>query len=357
MLGEVFCANNLSKLHKYPDNHFDSVATDAPYGLTRKAPDIEIVLKDWLRKGYHVPVAQKGFKNNKWDAFVPQPKFWKEIFRVLKPGGHVFCFFATRTYDLGTMAMRLAGFELRDCFMWCYGQGFPKSFNLEKAGEDLKRYKGMGTAVKPAYEPIVLMRKPFKGSVLDNVKLWGTGGLNIDDSRIPGTDIVDNPLGRFPANLILDEMSAEYLDQQSGILQSGVCKPVKRKNRGGWQTLMPEKSNYTSSQNSGGASRFFYIAKPTQEERNEGLTKPNTCPTVKPIKLMQHLVRMITPASGIVLDPFAGSGSTGCACELESKKYVLIDQDQVAYKEAVSRCRHWNIVRLEMAGQLTLFQQ
>jgi DNA modification methylase len=162
----VICGDNIESLKKYPDNHFDSVVTDAPYGLG-KEPDPVKMLQAWLDHGY-LEVTGGGFMNKKWDAFVPQPVFWREVFRVLKPGGHVLCFFGTRTYDWGVMAMRLAGFEIRDCIQymfdnsefteafieslsedqkqmlsqilkngdnsvsWCYGSGFPKSLDISK---------------------------------------------------------------------------------------------------------------------------------------------------------------------------------------------------------------------------------
>ena len=216
--------DNIEHLKAMPDNSVDSVVTDAPYGLG-KSPDPMKLLQDWLDHGYH-EVKGSGFMGKKWDAFVPQPLFWKEVFRVLKPGGHVLCFFGTRTYDWGVMAMRLAGFEVRDCIQWVYGSGFPKSMDISKAidkqagaerevvgskvtntgiqggnfsnksgsgivditapaTEEAKQWDGWGTALKPANEPIVLARKPIsEGTVADNVLKWGTGGLNIDGCRV-----------------------------------------------------------------------------------------------------------------------------------------------------------------------------
>jgi site-specific DNA-methyltransferase (adenine-specific) len=219
MLGD-----NIESLKKLPDNSIDSVVTDAPYGLG-KEQDMNIVLKDWIEKGYS-EIKGKGFMQKEWDAFVPQPAFWKELYRVLKPGGHILCFFGTRTYDIGTMAMRLAGFEIRDQIMWIYGSGFPKSLNIGKAfdkkngnerevveinkrgmssnamkpdkgwnansmGPEIEitkgssQYEGWGTALKPANEPICLARKPLsEKTIVDNVIKWGTGGINVDGCRI-----------------------------------------------------------------------------------------------------------------------------------------------------------------------------
>ena len=126
----VVNGDNLELLKSYPDNYFDSVVTDPPYGLG-KEPNASELMKDWIEHGYH-KIQGSGFMGKEWDAFVPQPLFWKEVFRVLKHGGHVVAFYGTRTYDWGVMAMRFAGFEVRDCIQWIYGSGFPKSYNISK---------------------------------------------------------------------------------------------------------------------------------------------------------------------------------------------------------------------------------
>jgi site-specific DNA-methyltransferase (adenine-specific) len=325
----VLNGNNVDLLKDYPDNYFDAIVTDPPYGLG-KEPVAEGLMKDWIEHGYH-EISGKGFMGKEWDAFVPQPIFWKEVFRVLKHGGYVLSFFGTRTYDWGVMSMRFAGFEVRDCIQWLYGSGFPKSHN----------------ALKPANEPIVLARKPLeKGlSVTENILKWGVGGINIDASRIEFKDEADfkestkknqhadfgtkpmtnnnvygdysmvqpknyEPTGRFPANIILDEEAAEILDEQSG-----------------------------------SASRFFYVVKASKTERNKGLKglEGNTHPTVKPIKLMQYLVKLITPPNGIVLDPFCGSGTTGVACKLDGFNFVGIEQDPEYSKIAKARIDNTNV--------------
>lgn len=226
---KVLHGDNIELLKQYPDNYFDAIVTDAPYGLG-KEPNATELMKDWIEKGYH-EVGGSGFMGKQWDAFVPQPIFWKEVFRVLKHGGHVVSFFGTRTYDWGVMAMRFAGFEVRDCIQWLYGSGFPKSHNIGKAidkleGKNIPTYKGFnvagqgiglndnkhlrsdhpdyvkpsydnewngwGSALKPANEPIVLARKPLeKGlSIAENVLKWGTGAINIDGCRI-GVDMAN----------------------------------------------------------------------------------------------------------------------------------------------------------------------
>lgn len=503
----VLNGNNIEVLKKYPDNYFDSVVTDPPYGLG-KEPDAAELMKDWVDHGYH-EIKGSGFMGKEWDAFVPQPLFWKEVFRVLKHGGHVVSFFGTRTYDWGVMAMRFAGFEIRDQIAWCYGSGFPKSHNVEKAinkldgvefeekpaegvgfmkadsedwnvtknqliqkgksSERAKDWSGWGSALKPAIEPIVLARKPLeKGlSIAENVLKWGTGGINIDGCRIGyqkddhlmkyegyqngkykseydegtsykyGTQVQINPQGRFPANIILthhpececkglkkvkgssckpedvgkgrnesynngiysdkkgiitishnDENGQEtvedwnchpdcpikIMDEQSGLLKSGYIASHHKQKPRGKDGIILNNENYKKvpttlqKMDSGGASRFFYCAKASKSERNKGLEefeektmkgrdegqdgrsvayKPrptpiaNIHPTVKPVKLMQYLVRLITPPNGIVLDPFCGSGTTGIACKLEGFEFVGIEQDPEYCKIAQARVDNW----------------
>lgn len=410
----VINGDNIELLKKYPDNYFDAVVTDPPYGLG-KEPNAEELMKDWIEKGYH-EISGKGFMGKEWDAFVPQPIFWQEVFRVLKPGGHVLAFYGTRTYDWGVMAMRFAGFEVRDCIQWLYGSGFPKSHNISKALDKMQgaemetkgqsEWEGWGTALKPANEPIVLARKPLeKGlSIAENILKWGVGGINIDASRVE-TSFADNydlnkrgiskgsgietninftgrdldlkhgvnNVGRFPANIILDEVAAEILDEQSGVLKSGeVNKNYIQKNR--FDISKDGKGGNLNLNNSysdkGGASRFFYVAKASKSERNKGLedfeekiiegrdegqdergvafkARPtpmaNIHPTVKPIKLMQYLVKMITPPNGVVLDPFCGSGTTGVACKIDGFNFVGLEQDIEYAKIANARISNYKL--------------
>jgi len=218
----IYTGDNLEILKNLSDNSVDSVVTDPPYGLG-KEPDVTQVMKDWLEKGHH-DIKGKGFMGKKWDAFVPQPKLWKECLRVLKPGGHLLSFAGTRTYDWVVMGLRFAGFEIRDMIGWLYGSGFPKSHDVSKgidnyfgverevvgkhnqpaksiysqAQEEMsqdvnitapssaqaKQWQGWGTALKPAIEPIVMARKPLEGTVAENVLEHGVGGLNIDGCRV-----------------------------------------------------------------------------------------------------------------------------------------------------------------------------
>lgn len=470
----IHFGNNIDVLKQYPDNYFDSVVTDPPYGLG-KEPDAMEVMQAWIKDGFY-EVKGAGFMGKEWDAFVPQPLFWKEVYRVLKPGAHVLSFFGTRTYDWGVMAMRFAGFEVRDCIQWLYGSGFPKSHNIGKAVDKLEgnereivpstrhsgrvenspyhakgivdkiptnskgnsKWEGWGSALKPANEPIVLARKPLeKGlSIAENVLKWSTGGINIDGCRVGtegatershqseypkkedgtedrsghwarvGHSIKELNKGRFPANLILthhpececkglkkikpsngsgkasdkgggfskgmfgdgtsdniggsfvDENGQEtiedwnchpgcpirIMDEQSGIVKGVYGMNVKmNKNSniyGKYDSKSNTKINYGIS-DIGGASRFFYCAKSSKSERNRGLEdifqKSNSHPTVKPVKLMQYLVRLITPPNGIVLDPFAGSGTTAVAAKLESVQYVCIEQNKEYYEICKAR--------------------
>lgn len=351
----LYLGESLEVLKTLEPNSIDAVVTDPPYGLS--------------------------FMNKKWDANVPSMALWQAVFRVLKPGGHLLSFGGTRTYHHLVIRIENAGFEIRDQLQWLYGSGFPKSHNLPG---------GLGTALKPANEPIVLARKPLsEKTVAANVLKWGTGALNIDGSRIAsennehfrstvkgrtiGMTASDNRTdagkgmfaegsefeptnsaqGRWPANLLLDERAAEMLDEQSGVSKS---TPQARNNKPSPNIAMSGANLGHISHghaDSGGASRFFYCAKSSRAERNRGLEgmpeqlggsleggndkrkgdKPqlsmraNHHPTVKPIKLMEYLCRLITPPGGTVLDPFMGSGSTGVAAKNLGFRFVGIEMN------------------------------
>jgi len=217
-----------------------------------------------------------------------------------------------------------------------------------------KAWHGWGTALKPAHEPAVLARKPLTGTVADNVMTWGCGALNIDGCRVGDEqwvrkggnqstpygskitwntsstpDIDRTQTGRWPANVILDEAAAQVLDEQSGYAKSngGI-----RNNKKVMDMFLLGKNPILALSpyhDSGGASRFFYVAKASKAEREAGLDsdsdRANHHPTVKPIELMRYLVRLVTPNGGTVLDPFMGSGSTGCAAMLEGMDFIGID--------------------------------
>jgi DNA modification methylase len=318
----------LERLKELPDNSVDSVVTDPPYGLS-KEPNIFEVLTKWMN-GEPYDHGHGGFMGKRWDSFVPHPDIWREVYRVLKPGGHALVFAGTRTQDLMTIALRLAGFEVRDVIEWLYFSGFPKSMDVSKAfdkraGAELaKKWDGWGTALKPAHEPIIVVRKPLEGTVCDNVEKWGCGALNIGASRIgdeeqsyspkgirsgSGNYVGDtykpnNPeiivKGRFPANAITTDADAFYSKYfnvaQANISPAELSKKASKRDRNSdWQ--------------------------------GDELALRNTHPTVKPTELMAWLVRLITPPGGIVLDPFAGSGSTLVAAKREGFGFIGIERE------------------------------
>jgi site-specific DNA-methyltransferase (adenine-specific) len=311
-----------------------------------------------------------------------------------------------------TCAVEDAGFEIRDCLQWLYGSGFPKSHNValgidklsgapnrgraiptaskyqasdieekhkltsnpvpayESVSEDSLPWKGWGTALKPANEPIVLARKPLIGTVARNVIEHGTGALNIDATRIPHASDSDfrkhadsvaatkakggvrdgswsnssdlsgaNDVpksGRWPANVILDEDAAEILDWQSGNSHSSIGNP-----RGTLKKSMFSNSKMTivgpEYNDYGGASRFFYCSKASKREKGSGCNHP----TVKPVDLMRYLIRLVTPIGGIVLDPFLGSGSTGIAAREEGMQFIGIELSEEYAELAESRIANW----------------
>ena len=303
--------NSAEVLKQYPDNHFDSIVTDPPYG-------IEFLGKDWDKNTGPIEV-------------------WRECLRVLKPGGHLLAFSAARTYHRLASNIEDIGFEIRDQIMWVYGSGFPKSHNVgNKLGEE---YKGIGTALKPAHEPIVMARKPFNGTVAKNVLEYGTGGINIDKCRVGS----EEREGRFPANIIFDEEAGKVLDEQSGTKGGNnkgayTYKDKEYQVEGFINNVKPNSpSNYGDT---GGASRFFYCPKVSRKERNIG-DMANNHPTVKPISLMKYLVTLVTPKGGKVLDPFNGSGSTGMAVKEFGGEYTGIDLDPHYIEISTKRIEAW----------------
>ena len=430
---KIICGDSLEVLKDFEDNYFDSVVTDPPYGLA--------------------------FMGKKWDYDVPKVELWKEVYRVLKPGGHLLSFAGSRTYHRMAVNIEDAGFEIRDMLGWLYGSGFPKSHNIGKAidkkpevlntkkfknwlenqindckktkkqindecgfvatsytktdGKDYwstsfpslkkwkimkkvigindeydfiirnninkrgfvdatgnlhkgsgnnikfsgkqlsdnpieetaKQWEGWGTALKPAHEPIVMARKPFNTSVAENVLTYGTGGINIDECRV-GTERTkttikdlseahgnkfgksgikyktlgykENPEGRFPANIIHDG-SEEVLEVFEESSRFFYCAKASKAERNMGLDDFPDKVNK--------------ITNMYEMERNDGTIrelahKKNYHPTVKPIKLMEYLVRLVTPKEGIVLEPFAGSGTTLIACKQQGFQFVGIEKEQ-----------------------------
>ena len=472
----IINGDSLLELKKLPENSIDSVVTDPPYGLS--------------------------FMGKKWDYDVPKVELWQEVFRVLKPGGHLLAFAGTRTQHRMAVNIEDAGFEIRDMIAWVYGSGFPKSLNIAKSLDKLQKtgnaswngtgdstngalgysklqheqgyrpddyssrhkgeyeitdeialkWKGFGTSLKPALEPITVARKPIKGSVAQNVLKWGTGGINIDGCRVTlngekqptgsgdrtswrekegRSDRQDwyasktSEQGRFPANLIHDGS-----DEVVGLFpetKSGNGKPrIRERGQGAGMFGLGEDSTSEQYADSGSAARFFYkaeftkgelcnystktqdnaedvvneafsrsysmeqdctkrgsaenakintnknssrfyyVPKASKSERNKGLEgfevrtvndgrdtpidnafqrgetpRANVHPTVKPVKLMQYLVRLVTPKGGTVLDPFNGSGTTGIACKLEGFDYIGIELDPEYCKISEARIEAW----------------
>jgi DNA modification methylase len=474
----------------------DAIVSDPPYGLS--------------------------FMGKQWDHGVPGEAFWREAWRVAKPGAHLVAFGGTRTYHRLACAIEDAGWEIRDCLSWLYGSGFPKSLDVGKAmdkvngetdrlhrftawmrttgltakqvnaatgtfmgshyltagsqpaiptpdlwatlrpliadvpawvdelverieaerevvkhrtmtqgggnalqirtGErreveanitapatDLaKQWHGWGTALKPAWEPIILARKPLAGTVAANVAEYGTGAVNVDGCRIEGAPpsvpqprfgshtgqvygfkagegrngAMSRASGRWPANVVLDEAAAGMLDVQTGIQKSGVAgKRTGQNGVGNWGYGAAE-SVWGGYGDSGGASRFFYTAKASRREREAGLEgmeertfsamsgrreadkmdefktdndvterftrkASNHHPTVKPIALMRWLCRLVTPKGGLILDPFTGSGTTGCAAVLEGFRFVGIEREAEYVAIAERRIAHWAGQRAE----------
>ena len=450
----------LEEMKKFPDNSVDSIVTDPPYGIS--------------------------FMSKKWDYDVPSVDMFKEMLRIAKPGAHILCFGGSRTYHRMAVNVEDAGWEIKDTIQYLYGSGFPKSMNISKAidkkfgaerevvgvsnngsgiqpnkinnhgkgdtgigyadgsgksfditkpsTDEAKEWEGWGTNLKPAYEPIILARKPIEEkTIAENVLKYGTGGINIDSCRInlngdykckangrpSQTGLGDNYnseeankpdiKGRFPANVILthhpeceklgykkvkpsngsgvagnnkgkglgknkiwgvfkgvkaedqtaihvdkdgketvenwnchDDCPIKILDEQSGVSKSSGGIP---KSAHTWKGFDGDNKglHVGGLGDKGGASRFFYTAKASKSERG----KDNIHPTVKPIKLMEYLVTLITPKEGICLDPFCGSGSTLIACKKNRYKYIGIEREEEYCKISEDRLKSIKISSLD----------
>jgi len=304
------------EMRKMEDCSIDFIVTDPPYGI--------------------------GFMNKKFDQFKDQPAFnaeiWRDALRICKPGSMLAAFGGDRTHHHLMIALEEAGWEIRTCCYWIFGSGFPKSNNFgKKLGVE---WHGYGTALKPSAEIIILAMKPLEGTFSRNSEKWGIAGLNIDESRLESElqegrlrhgggkhsqhikqinpDAINSlPSGRWPAQTLFDEESAKVLDEMTGLSKSSPCgfhdslgrNKVKRKEIGkGYNDI-------------GGASRFFYCAKVSSKER-EGSNHP----TMKPIALMKYILKLLAPPGNpIVLDPFAGSGSTLMAAKELGLRYIGIE--------------------------------
>lgn len=389
---QIINGNNIDVLKTFPDNHFDSIVTDPPYGI------------DFLGKS--------------WDANTGALETYQQCLRVLKPGGHILAFSAARTYHHLAITLEQAGFEIRDQIMWIYSSGFPKSqdvgrsidraagkkdpnygttnnngtaggINLSftedhKGGsrrcnkckkdvaaqydckedecglkynaqtEEGKKWSGWGTALKPAHEPIALARKPIKGSIKDNVLKHGTGALNIDATRVP-MEAGD----KFDIRVYKDNQNNEKRDTELTDIEYGEYS-VGLPHEGGRfpSNVLGEVPDY---------QKYFYCPKVSRRERHTGFdlteipfvensngyesetprhtakrVNGNNHPTVKPIELMKYLIKLVTPPNGKVLDPFNGSGSTGCAAVELGHEYVGIELDPAYVEIATKRIEAWN---------------
>lgn len=390
----VYGEDCLAALRRMPDASVDAVVTDPPYGLEFMGKEWDTFKPAGKIAGFGVPDGSKfrrkvgtpswGASGNpscrncgksKYDSgdrrcrcdapefpnhmadqmrtFQQWSQNWAaECFRILKPGGHLLAFGGSRTAHRLACGVEDAGFEIRDGIDWLYATGFPKSLNLPN---------GMGTALKPAREPIVVARKPPAGTVVANIARHATGALNIDACRIPGRDrtdyglatatrsqgaTYDASLGRWPTNVILSHAPivaggqivgdactsgcvpgcpVVEMDQQSGASSSRAGKPRVGKPGNGWRTTATG-AEYTDH---GGASRFFPVFR--FEAKAPGAERPFVGevahPTVKPLGLMRWLVRLVTPPGGLVVDPFLGSGTTAEACLVEGFRCIGMESN------------------------------
>ena len=335
----IICGDCLEEMRKMKDNSISAIVTDPPYGL-------HFIGKDWDKFN------KSNYNEKRDDEFQQFIREWaSESLRIVKPGGHILMFGAPRRYHRQVCGLEDAGWEIRDCLMWIFGSGFPKSHNYFGI-------EGYGTALKPAYEPIIMAMKPCDGTFKQNAEKWGQAGINIEGCRIEsdnalvrpfikrgdneifgkrlGAGVQQKPKGRWPANVILDGEAGKILDGQQDKV-----------------------------------SRFFYCAKTSFSERNEGLddriperitdgcirSNPETAriyqansaprknphPTVKPLKLMEYLIKLVMPPKdGILLDPFAGSGTTILAAHRlglnaigieKQPEYVEIASARLAYAQ------------------------
>ena len=440
---KLYHGNMLDMLEVIEPNAIDSIVTDPPY-------ELNFMSKGWDNAGVSFQVDT-----------------WKKCFEVLKPGGYLLAFGGSRTFHRIACAIEDAGFEIRDTIMWLYGSGFPKSMAIDRSIEgkltlgsgntkDFKRlngklekktgigftknqfdngirpanynldnqprlgklepttdlakqWQGWGTALKPSFEVIIVARKPFKGSLADNIIKNGVGGINIDECRVgnevminkgmsslgvmhddnwqSNREVVSKVEGRFPANTILtydesdyDEVCSGFPDTRGGKRHNIAIRQSDKNSGYGFDVNTRNEFN-----DSGSVSRYFYCAKASKRDRDEGLEyleakvdcdrdencysanvpynrsanpRKNTHPTVKPTLLMQYLVRLVTPNNGIILDPFNGSGSTGKAVMYENhdrrKNYKYIGIELTEEYLPISQARIDYVCNLKEEKQTTI---
>lgn len=296
----------------------DSVVTDPPY-------EIGFMGKEWDRTG-----------------IAYDKEMWELALQLLKPGGYLLSFGGSRTYHRMACAIEDAGFEIRDQIMWIYGTGFPKSLNIPKAldkigaVEKAKEMDGWGTALKPAHEPIVVARKPLsEKTVAENVLKHGTGGINIDSSRVPyNGDVVSNWFNKK----YRESVKSKVYGNGTGIPKEFDSSPDKGRFpanivHDGSDEVLDEFAKYGDRKSVGSPARFFYSMKASPKERIDG----GRHPTIKPVSLIRYLVKLVTPTNGTVLDMFAGSGTTGNAALGEGMRAILIEKEQEYYDGILRR--------------------
>jgi site-specific DNA-methyltransferase (adenine-specific) len=308
-------ADALQALARLPRSSIDAIVTDPPYGIAFHD-------EAWDGADIHAAVAG-GAQLSIGEAFERWTTRWaSECHRVLKPGGHMLAFSAPRMFHRLVCGVEDAGLEVRDQLLWLHAQGLPKSRRLPG---------GLGTTLKPAYEPVLLARKPFEGRVLDNLDAVGTGALNINAARIPREG---GATGYWPAHVALSHAPACKNDSCAEDCPVPVLDAS--------------------------VSRLFFCAKATRREREAGCERlperpvqvytgkhhpprivRNIHPTVKPVELMRWLVRLITPPGGLVLDPFAGSGTTGIAAVQEDRLFLGVEREPEYVDIACARIAHW----------------
>ena len=292
----------------------DSIVTDPPYHLTsiveRFGKEGSAPAKD---KDGAFQRQSKGFMGKEWDGgdIAFRKETWELFMKVLKPGGHLLAFSGSRTYHRMAVAIEDAGFNIRDQIMWLYGSGFPKSHNL---GD------GWGTALKPAHEPIVLARKKIEGTNKQNREKYGTAGLNIDACRV-GLSEGDDPRLGGKGTWKTDKMAKDVYDGGYTGVETGSSE------------LGRFPANVMHNGLEEDWARYFYCPKTSKAEKGNN----NIHPTVKPIKLMKYLCRLITPKGGTVLDPFMGSGSTGIAAKDEGFEFIGIEREKEYFEIAERR--------------------
>jgi len=382
-MSEIHTGDAFEVLDQLEGNSIHAIVTDPPYGLA--------------------------FMGRSWDDFEPKEyqewceKWAAKAMRVLKPGGHMLAFSGNRTHHRLFTGVEDAGFEIRDTITWHYGSGFPKALDVSKAidkaadaereevgsklhkatnggdngdyatGEQpitepatdaAEKWDGWKTALKPATEYVVMARKPFDGTVAENVEKHGTGAMNIDGCRVEsgerakrvptdhdsgGNDVYgqyENDTsrsdgttteGRYPANVVFGEQAAEQLDRDVGELHEST--ESTRGSGAIWGHMNDEDTGEKIAfGDSGGPSRYFYTSKATQAERTLDGRIDNAHPTVKPTDLMEWLVTLVTAENQIILDPFIGSGTTGMACKNTNRDFIGIEQNPEYADIARVRC-------------------